>query len=206
MRDNWFLSAHAHLIQISLSLHFYFVETERAIPEENHTWPEGWLCSSIEALLQSVHGWQCRQITVRESQREGPNQRKRLRCCQSLSHILPPLLRTFNLFKLSWLAPFSKALFVSRRSIMHLDSLWWPRCGKVIYFRSHFYSLLNQWCIIAVSSGYAYRAGLCVCVCEWHAEEARGEIGLSGSIIAAIKPCCHSGAHNQSWGGKLTAE
>lgn len=37
-------------------------------------------------------------------------------------------------------------------------------------------------------------------------EEARGEIGLSGSIIAAIKPRRCSSAHNQSCGGKLTAE
>lgn len=56
--------------------------------------------------------------------------------------------------------------------------------------------------MIAVSLGYVYRAGLC----EWHREEARGEIGLSGTIIAAIKPCCCSSVHNQSWGGKLTAE
>lgn len=43
-------------------------------------------------------------------------------------------------------------------------------------------------------------------VCELHEEAARGEIRLSGSIIAAIKLRCCSIAHNQCWGGKLTAE
>jgi len=47
---------------------------------------------------------------------------------------------------------------------------------------------------------------VCVCVCDRNGEEVMGEIGLSGSIIAAIKPCCCSSAHNQSRGGKLTAE
>lgn len=93
---------------LSLSLLFYFVKTERAIPKENHTRPEGWLCYSIEALLQSVRGWQCRQITDREPQREGekPKKGNPRRCCQSLSQIPPPPLRTFNLFKLSWLTTF----------------------------------------------------------------------------------------------------
>lgn len=81
MRDNEFPSAHARVIQISLSpLLSCFVKTERAIPKENHTRrPDGWLCYSIVALLQSVCGWQCRQITDRASQRGGGNQRKETR-------------------------------------------------------------------------------------------------------------------------------
>lgn len=60
----------------SISFCFYFVKTEQAIPKENHMRPEGWLCYSIKVLLQSVHDWQCRHITYRESQSEGKNQRK----------------------------------------------------------------------------------------------------------------------------------
>lgn len=73
--------------------------------------------------------------------------------------------------------------------------------------------LSTQWCIIAVSLVDAHRAGLCMFVCvsvvralEWHGGGVMGEIWLSGSIIVAIKPCCCSAAHNQSGGGKLTAE
>lgn len=76
MKDNEFFTAHAHLIQISLLSFFYFVKTEPVIHKENHMRPEGWLCYTIEALLQSVHGYQCWQITDRKHKREGGNKRK----------------------------------------------------------------------------------------------------------------------------------
>lgn len=186
------------------SLSFLFVKTERAIPEENHTRPEDWLCYSMEALLQSVHAWQCRQITDRESQREGENQRKEtqgdaievyLKSCRHHHHWELLIcsncqgwvhFETFVCHQKNWNA--------FGLPVIH-------KCGKVISFLR---LLLTQWRIIAVSLGYVYRAGLCVC--EWRGCEAGGEIGLSGGIIAAIKPCCCGGAHNQSCGGKLTAE
>lgn len=161
------------LLDTNLPLLFYFVKTERAIPKENHMRPEGWLCYSIEALLQSVHGWQCRQITDRESQREGKKQRKETQGDAVYHKSCLHHWKLFNLFKLSRLNAF-RNLCLSSEKVKCI----WITCdtqyidvGK--WFTFFFLSLLLSQCgIIEVSLGYVYRAGLSV---NGMREKKRGE-------------------------------
>lgn len=148
--------------------------------------PEGWLCYSIGALLQSVHGWHCRQITDRESQREGKKQRKETQR-DAVKAYHKSCLRHWELLICpnchGWL---HLKTFVCRRK--KRKCIWNPCDTQYIvvgkrfaFFFSLLSLLLSQWRVFAVSLAYVYRA-----VLNSIGDEATGEIGLSGSIIAAI--------------------